>query len=170
MNFVITKKKTSLPDLVSEVFEIKGGKAAVTKAAQSALEKANPSIANLKTLPAGTLVVVPTLAGTTTTASTQSVGMVNTKMIEDLKKVLAAAKAVAKECSDAQIADAEKRESLAKSSELVALAKKAPKLMERLSVIIEKAQTQAKQAAADETAQIQALSQLEKDLTNLSPE
>jgi len=169
MNFVLTKKKTNLPDLVHEVFEIKGGKAAATKAAQCALQKANPSIANLKKLPAGTLVVVPALAGTTTTASTQSVGKVNTEMIQDLKNALAAAKAVAEESSAAQIANAERSASLAKSSEVVALAKQTPELKERLSEIIEKAQTQAKQAAAEKTAQIQALSQLEEALAKLSP-
>jgi hypothetical protein len=168
MKFVITKKKTSLPDLVPEVFEIKGGKAAAAKTAQAALEKANRSIANLKKLPAGTLVVVPALAGTTTTASTQSVGIVDAKMIEDLKKVLAAAKAVAEESSAAQIADAERNASLATSSELVELAEKTPELKKRLSGIIEKAKTQAKQAGSDKTAQIQALSLLEKNLASLS--
>jgi hypothetical protein len=46
--------------LADEVFKIKGGKAtAASKTAQAALKKAKPGIANLKKLPANTLVVVP---------------------------------------------------------------------------------------------------------------
>ena len=87
MRIFITEKETDLETLPVKLFEIKGGKAAAaSKTAHAALRKANQSVANLKKLPAGTLVIVPDLAGTTTTASTQSVGKVSTEMIEDLKK------------------------------------------------------------------------------------
>ena len=66
--------------------------------------------------------------------------------------------------------DAEESASLAKNRDLVALAKQTPELKQRLSQIVEQAKTQAKEIADDKKAQIQALGQLEKDLTGLSPE
>ncbi len=52
----------------------------------------------------------------------------------------------------------------------MALAKQTTELKERLLEIIDHAKIQAKQAAEEKTAQIQALGQLEKDLASLLPD
>jgi F0F1-type ATP synthase membrane subunit b/b' len=54
--------------------------------------------------------------------------------------------------------------SLAKDRELAALARRTP------SQIVEQAKSQSKQVAEDKKAQIQALTQLKKDLDTLLPE
>jgi hypothetical protein len=168
MKFVTIKTETSLADLGREVFEIKGAKAATAaKSAQAALREANPHIADLKKVPAGTLVIVPDVPGTKA-APVESVGDVSGEMISRLRSALAAAKRVIERSAAAQLEDTEASAALAKDRDLVALAKQTPELKERLSEMVEQAKTQAKQVADDKKAHMEALLQLEKDLATLS--
>jgi hypothetical protein len=170
MKFVTIKNKTSLAELSRNVFEIKGPKAATAaRSAHAALREANPHIADLKELPAGTLVVVPDLPGIDA-PSAQSPGQVSPELMKYLKRVLTAAKAVVEKSAAAQSEDAEASVSLAKDRELAALSRTTPELKDRLSQIVERAKSQSKQVAEDKKTQIQALAQLEKDLASLSPE
>ena len=170
MKFVTTKTETSLAELGREVFEIKGARAAMaSKNAQAALREANPHIADLKKVPAGTLVVVPDVPGIKTAAA-QSPGEVSAEMISRLKSALGAAKRVLEKSAESQLQDAEATASLAKDRELMALAKQTPELKERLSQIAEQAKRQSKEVADDKKEQIEALGQLEKDLARFSSE
>jgi hypothetical protein len=170
MKFVTIKTETTLADLGREVFEIKGAKAAMTsKSAQAALREANPHIADLKKVPAGTLVMVPDVPGVKT-APAQSPGEVSAEMISRLRSALAAAKRVIERSAATQLEEAEASAALAKDRDLAALAKQSPELKERLSDMIEQAKTQSKQVAEDKKAHMEALAQLEKDLATLSPE
>ena len=170
MKFVTIKSETSLADLSREVFEIKGAKAAAAaKRAQAALREANPHLADVKEVPAGTLVIVPDVPGTKE-APAQSVGDVSAEMISRLKSALAAAKKVIEESAESQLQDAEATLSLAKDAELGRLAKQTPELKERMARVIEQAKTQSKQVAEDKKSQLEAVRQLEKDLAGMSPE
>jgi hypothetical protein len=170
MKFVTIKTETSLADLSREVFDIKGPKAAkASKNAQTALREANPHIADLKKLPAGMLVVVPDVPGMKAVPA-QSLGAMSTELMGNLKKVLAAAKAVIDKSADTQVQTAEASASLIKDRQLVALAKQTPELKERLSQIADQAKNQTKQVANDKKTQMQALAQLEKELASLTPE
>jgi phage tail protein X len=170
MKFITIQTKTSLPDLTRDAFEIKGAKAAAaSQSAQDALREANPHLADLKMVPAGTLVVVPEVPGIKTVPM-QSVGEVNNEIIEYLKKALAGAKAFVEESFAEQMKDAEASALLAKSAELVTLAKKTPELKERLLETVEQAEIQAKQVAEDKKARLQALGKLEEDLASLLPD
>src|SRR6516162_1835388 len=167
MKFVTIKNETTLADLSREVFESKGGKAAkAAKSAHAALRDANPHIADLKKLPAGTLVLVPDLPGTKE-AAVQSVGNVSAETLKHLKRALAGAKAMIEKSAASQLENADATVSLSKDRELAALAKQTPELKERLSRTVEEAKTQAKEVADNKKTQIQAISQLEKDLDNL---
>lgn len=170
MKFVTIKSETNLADLSREVFEIKGAKAAAAaKRAQAALREANPHLADVKKVPAGTLVIIPDVPGTKE-APTQSVGDVSAEMISRLRSALAAAKKVIEESADSQLQDAEATLSLAKDRELSRLAKQTPELKERMVRVIEEAKKQSSEVAEDKKAQIQGLAQLEKDLASLSPQ
>jgi uncharacterized protein YdcH (DUF465 family) len=170
MKFVTIKSETNLADLSREVFEIKGAKAAAAaKRAQAALREANPHLADVKKVPAGTLVIVPDVPGTKE-APAQSVGDVSAEMISRLRSALAAAKKVIEESADSQLRDAEATLSLAKDRELSRLAKQTPELKERMVRVIEEAKKQSSEVAEDKKAQIQGLAQLEKDLASLSPQ
>lgn len=140
-----------------------------SKNAQAALRDANPHIADLKKVPAGTLVVVPDVPGIKTAAA-QSPGKVSAEMISRLRSALAAAERVIEKSAETQLQDAEATTSLAKDRELMALAKQIPELKERLSQIAEQAKRQSNEVAEDKKAQIQALDQLEKDLASFSSE
>jgi hypothetical protein len=168
MKVVTIETETSLTDLTREVFEIKGAKAAATsKSAQAALREANPHIARLTKLPAGTLLIVPDVPGIKA-APAQSLGDVSAEMINHLKRALAGAKTVIEKSAANQLHDAETSASSAKNRELVALAKQMPELKRRLSQIAEQAKIQTKQVADDKKAQTQSLAQLEKDIASLS--
>lgn len=170
MKFVTIKSETSLADLSREVFEIKGPKAAAAaKRAQAALREANPHLADVKKVPAGTLVIVPDVPGTKE-APAQSVGDVSAEMISRLRSALAAAKKVIEESADSQLQDAEATLSLAQDRELSRLASQTPELKERVAREIEQAKIQSKQVAEDKKTQLEALRQLEKDLASMSPE
>ena len=170
MKFITTKNETSLADLSREVFEIKGAKAArAAKSAHAALRDANPHLADLKNLPAGTLVLVPDLPGIKE-APAQSVGNVSGEMLKHLKQALAGAKTMIEKSAASQLESADATVSLSKDRELAALAKQTPELKERLARIVEQAKAQAKEVADNKKAQIQAIGQLEKDLASLSPE
>jgi Phage Tail Protein X len=170
MKFVTIKSETNLADLSREVFEIKGAKAAAAaKRAQAALREANPHLADVKKVPAGTLVIVPDVPGTKE-APAQSVGDVSAEMISRLRSALAAAKKVIEESADSQLRDAEATLYLAKDRELSRLAKQTPELKERMVRVIEEAKKQSSEVAEDKKAQIQGLAQLEKDLASLSPQ
>jgi hypothetical protein len=170
MKFVTIKSETSLADLSREVFEIKGAKAAAAaKRAQAALREANPHLADVNKVPAGTLVIVPDVPGTKE-APAQSVGDVSAEMITRLRSALAAAKKMIEESAESQLQDAEATLSLAKDAELGRLAKQTPELKERMSRMIEQAKTQSKQVAEDKKTQLEAVKQLEKDLASMSPE
>lgn len=168
MKFVTIKTETNLADLTRDVFEIKGAKAAgAAKNAQAALREANPHIADLKKVPSGTLVVVPDVPGIKT-APLQSLGGVNVEMIKELKNALTAAKDVIEKSATAQLADAEASASLARNRDLMALAKQSPDLKQHLLQIAERSKILAKEVADDKNAQMQALTQLEKDLAGLA--
>jgi phage tail protein X len=170
MKFVTTKSETSLADLSREVFEIKGAKAAaVAKNAQAALREANPHLADLKKVPAGTLVIVPDVHGTKE-APAQSVGDVSAEMISRLRSALAAAKRTIEKSAESQQQDVEATLSLAKHPELSRLAKQTPELKKRVAQVIEQAKIQSKQIAEDQKAQLEAVRQLEKDLATMSPD
>jgi hypothetical protein len=170
MKFVTIKSETSLADLSREVFEIKGAKAAAAgKRAQAALREANPHLADVKKVPAGTLVIVPDVPGTKE-APTQSVGDVSSEMISRLRSALAAVKKVIEESADTQLQDAEATLSLTKDRELSRLASQTPELKERMAGVIEEAKKQSSQVAEEKKAQLQGLAQLEKDLASLLPQ
>jgi hypothetical protein len=64
MQFVTIKKAADLSELVGQVYSIKGANGAqVRKQAEAALRQANPHIADLKAIPDGAVVLVPSVPG-----------------------------------------------------------------------------------------------------------
>jgi hypothetical protein len=167
MKFVTIKTETSLADLTHHVFDIKGSKSAAAKQAQAILREANPHLGDLTKLPAGTLVIVPDAPGVNATAS-QSLTGVSPAVVARLKQALADAKAVLERSVSSETREIETSVSLVKSRDLIALAKQAPELQQRLPQIAEQAKVQLKQIEATKTEQLQGLAQLEKDLGSLT--
>jgi Phage Tail Protein X len=166
MKFITTKSETSLADLTHHVFDIKGSKSAAAKEAQAILREANPHLADLTKLPAGTLVIVPDAPGVNASAS-QSL-TVSQEVVAQLKQALVDAKAVLEQSVTSETREIETSVSLARSRDLIALAKQAPELQQRLPQIAEQAKLQLKQIEATKAVQLQGLAQLEKDLGGLT--
>ena len=164
----ITKAPTTLTALTHQVFAIHGaGSVAATKQAQAALREANPHWGDQAKLPAGTLVIVPPKPGARATAP-QPVEVINAATVEQLKQVLAAAQAVLEKSVAGETQEVNTSLALAKTRELVALAKENPELRDRLAQINEQGKIDLEQIAAGAKVSQQGLAQLAKDLGSLS--
>ena len=164
----ITKAPTTLTALTQQVFAIHGaGSVAANKQAQAALREANPHWGDQAKLPAGTLVIVPQMPGVKATAS-QPVEVVNAAVVEQLKQVLADAQAVLKNAVASEMQEVETSLALAKSRELIALAKETPELRDQLAQISEQAKLQLEQIATVKAESLQGLAELEKALGSLN--
>ena len=164
----ITKAPTTLTALTHQVFAIHGtGSVAATKQAQAALREANPQWGDQAKLPAGTLVIVPHIPGVPASAS-QPVEVINAATVEQLKQVLADAQAVLKNSVGSETGEVETSLALAKSRELIALAKESPELRGQLAQLPEQAKLRLQQIATNQKASLQGLAQLEKHLGSLT--
>jgi len=164
MKFITIKKKTTLTELTREVFALKGSKASVeSKNAQLALREANPHLADLTHLSAGTLVIVPDVLGLD---PAPLVG-VSLEVVARLQQTLAGAKAVLDRSVETFAREAETSVSLAKSRAVINLVKQVPALRERRVEIGEQMKIQRKQMDADKKLQLQSLAQLGKNLDSV---
>ena len=163
MQFITIKTPTTVPALTEQVFDTQRAKPAVVKQAQAALRAANPHWGGRPKLPTGTLVLVPEVPGLAVTAE-PSAAVVSGTAMERIKQVLAGAQAVAVKNFEAGTQEIEASVALAKSRELVVLAKEIPDVRTRLAQINEQSKAQLKQLEADQAEQLQGLAKLAKDL------
>lgn len=157
----------TLSALTQEVFDTNKAKTAAVKHAHAALREANPHWGEHTKLPAGTLVLVPTVPGLRAAAS-QAAPVVSADVVAQLQQVLANAQAVAQNSAVTAAREIEGSVALAKSKDLIVLVREAPELRTRLAQINEKAKVQLKQIETDKAAQLQGLAQLAKDLGALA--
>ena len=168
MHFITTKTQTTLTALTHQVFDLHGAKsAAAAKQAQAALRAANPHWGEVPKLPAGTLVVVPDVPGLSLSVSPLA-AVVSPAVGAQLQQALADAQAVLERSVAATARELETSVSLAKSRDLSAVAKQTPELPPLLAQIAEQSKLQLKQIEAARTAQLQGLTQLEKELGSLN--
>ncbi len=169
MRFVTAKTESTLADLTRRVFEIQGRNAGErTKQAQAALLRANPHLRDLKKVPAGTLVLLPDLPGTSPFAP-QAAAPVSSEVVAHLKQALAGAKAVLARAAASEAQDAATTLELAKSMGQMNVLKQAPGLQSRLPEIAKLTKSRATEAASLNAAQTQALIDLETELDQLIP-
>jgi hypothetical protein len=167
MKFITTKTETSLAELAHQAFDLKSSKSAIKlKQAEAALRQANPQLGDLAKLPAGTLVIVPDVAGVHT-APLPSLTGPNADVIAQLELVLAGAKNVLRQAASSQAQESDTSSSLAKNRALVKIVEKIPSLQSRLPEVADAAKAQTKQMAEDEAAHLKGLAQLKKDLSSL---
>lgn len=169
MRFVTAKTESTLANLTRHVFEIQGRNVAErAKQAQAALLQANPHLRDLKKVPAGTLVLLPDLPGTSPFAP-QAAASVSPEVVAHLKQAVAGAKAVLARAAASEAEDAATTLELAKSMGQMNLVKQAPALQTRLPEIAKLTKSRATEAAALNAAQVQALAALAAELDQLSP-
>jgi hypothetical protein len=167
MKFITTKTETSLAELAHQAFDLKSSKSAIKlKQAEAALRQANPQLGDLAKLPAGTLVIVPDVAGVHTVPLPSLTGP-SADVIAQLELVLAGAKNVLRQAASSQAQESDTSSSLAKNRALVKIVEKIPSLRSRLPEVADAAKAETKQMADDEAAHLKGLVQLNKDLSSL---
>ena len=168
MRFAMLKGERNLSDLVGRLFQIKGPRAkALAREAEAALLRDNPHLRHLRTVPEGTVIVVPDVADVNPAEEARPVGDVAGEMIGKVRRALDAFRPALEASITRQTEEATKTLELLKSEELVALARKEPALKERLPKIAEEATARLKEAKALKTVHEQALAQIQRDLDDL---
>ena len=168
MKFAVSKGETSLTDLTSRLFDIKGqGSAATAKRSEAALLAANPQLADLSRVPAGTLIVIPDLPDSPPVKAAQTAG-IGAELGDQLKAAL-------KELSDAIGRSAESDDQavaatneLLKNRELKDFAAQSPAFGEQLAKITGAAKDQLKETKATTAAAKEALAELQNALGKIS--
>lgn len=169
MQIVTLDKDSKMSAVVTRSYRIEGaGSMAARKRAEAALVEANPHLADLSTVPAGTVVVVPEVAGLArapaASPADEAVSALATALRRSLDDVTEGAMAAAKRDLEA-VAESQK---LLKSRELKALAaRQAPQVTELLGTL----EGELKQQMADGEQLLRSIEQgraiLSKDLSQL---
>jgi len=168
MKYIALENDTNMADLMSQVYALNAaGAAPQASQAQAALRQANPQLANLATLPAGTLVVVPDVPGVNAVPLASLPG-VSTDLIAQLQQALASAGAVINKAVASQTQSAQTSLSLVKNRAVINLVKPLPDLQSRLAQIANQTKIQIQQMNSDKTTQLQGLAQLVKDISSLN--
>jgi phage tail protein X len=163
MQFITTKIQTTLMTLTHEVFDIHGAKSAAAKLAQAVLREANPHLADLTKIPAGTLVIVPDAPGTKPAVG-QSLTGVSPAVVAQLKQALTDAGKVVKESVASETEEAQTSLTLVKDLKRFDIRE----LRNRQAQIAEQANLQLEQIKAAGAKQLRGLAQLQKDLGSLN--
>jgi hypothetical protein len=168
MKFAVSKGETSVADLTTRIFEIKGqGAAETTKRATAALLEANPHIKDLTKVPPGTIIVIPDLPDNPNVRAPQTAG-VGDKLDDHLKIAVKQSAEVIGKSVDAREAAANATIEALKNRELRDFAAQTPELKEQLDKLGEAAKASVKDAKAASALEKEALAQLEEALKKLS--
>ena len=168
MKFAVSKGETNLADLTSRLFDIKGqGAAATAKRSEAALLAANPQLADLSRVPAGTLIVIPELPDIPPVRTAQAAGIgaeLGAQLTAALKEL---SEAIARSAASDDQAAATTNE-LLKNRELKDFAARSPGFGEQLAKITEAAKGQVKETKAATAAAKEALAELQLALGKMT--
>ncbi len=166
MQFVAYKGERSLDDVARRVFKIQGAKAAEqTKQAVAALLEANPHLRDLKNVAEGTPIIVPTVPGLAP-AATQ--GDFTAQVVSSLGETLKNADSVLGRALAREMEEARQMAELAQDKRLAKLAEQSPEIKERLAQTLKAVEEHLKEIETRKKATSEGLSQLQKDLEDLS--
>jgi phage tail protein X len=168
MNFITVNTDTTLADLTSQVYSLNAATAAAVSQAQAALRAANPNLAGLAKFPAGTLIIVPDVPGVNATTALPSLTGVSADVVTQLQLSQTGAQTVLEQSASSQTQASQSSATLARNRAVAGLADLIPDLQTRLAQIVNQADIDIKQVAADRTTQLQGLAQLKTDLGSLA--
>ena len=168
MRFAVSKGETSLADLTTRIFEIKGqGAAETTKKTSAALLAANPHLKDLTKVPPGTIIVLPDLPDTPAVRAPQTAG-VGDELADPLKSAVKESAQVIERSSGATESAANATAEALKIRELREFAAQAPDIKEQLEKLGEAAKASVRDAKTSAEQENKALAQLEEALKKLS--
>jgi hypothetical protein len=167
MNFATSKGERKLSDLVQRLYPVQG-KAALGRQAEDALLRANPHLADLSKVPAGSLILVPPVPGLAAAAEPPPVEGAVRDAVDAVRKALDGVKAALDESAATADADLKQTLDLLADADLKKAVGQKPAAGVRLAAIGEEAKRQAQEAKATADANRRALDALQKGLSDLS--
>jgi hypothetical protein len=168
MRFTTFKSEQDLSELVQRLFRTKGADAAtLAKEAETALLRANPHLRNLKKVPAGGLLIVPTISGVEPTAEVLSVEDASGDLVDEVNRTLGSVRRALLDSLDRQEEEANNERGMVKAPELQAVLEGNPELQKRLAQVAQAARNRIRESKERRVAYEDAFSQLEKDLGSL---
>ena len=168
MNFAVSKGEASVAELTKRLFDIKGQGAAETmRQTEAALLAANPHLADLKKIPAGTIVIIPDLPGSPAVRAPQTAG-ISPELDDQVKiAVKVSTDVVARSVGFREAAVNATLEAL-KDRDLKEFAAQSPEIKARLDKIAEVSKADLKESKAASAAEKDAIAQLEQALGKLT--
>jgi phage tail protein X len=164
MKFAISNQEKDLTELATRVFNIKGRNAVeMTEKAGVALLKANPHLADLSNLPAGTLIVIPDFPPLKDSRVAGNVSEIH----QQLKVAINELDDVLRRSRESEEQGASLITATLKNRELEDFAKRSPEFKARLKQIAEAAKDSLKEADAGSVAEKAALDQLKEAVGKL---
>lgn len=165
MRIASTEGERKLSDLAGRVFQLKGARAAErAKEAEAALLEANPHLRNLSKLPAGTLLIVPEVAGVKASGEAPAVGQAARDLTGALKASLDGVEAVLEKAAVRQTESAAGQIKILRSREVKALAETDADVRKRVEAATRAAEEERAGAKELRKVQTDALTQLREDL------
>ncbi len=167
MRLAVFKGERSVDDLAARLFQIRGRDPQASKQASDALLRANPQLANLDRLPAGSVVVVPDTPHPVNTGETvEPAILAATGRIRAASEQVAAFTSSLAAVSKDATTQADATLKLLKDRSLKAAADKDPTLAQRLASIDQNTKATLKDLHAKQTMLQQAIAQMRQDLEN----
>lgn len=168
MQFAVSKGEASVAELAARLFDIKGQGAAETmRRTEAALLAANPHLAGLKKIPAGTIVMIPDLPGSPAVRAPQIAG-ISPELGDQVKiAVKVSTDVVGRSVSFREAAVNATLEAL-KDRDLKDFAAQSPAIKAQLDKIAEVSKADLKESKAASTAEKDAIAQLEQALSKLT--
>jgi hypothetical protein len=168
MHFTTFKAEQNLTELVQRLFQTKGADATtLPKEAEAALLRANPQLRNLKKVPEGGLLIVPTVPGVEPTAEVLSVAAAPGDLVAEVNRAVVSVRRALLDSLYRQEEEANTERGLVKAPELQAVLERNPELQKRLAQVAQAAKGRMREAKDRRAAYEEAFAQLEKDLGSL---
>jgi hypothetical protein len=168
MRFATFQAEQNLSELVHRLFRTRSaGSEAWTKEVETALLRANPHLRNLKKVPAGGLLIVPTISGVEPTAEVLSVDDASGDLVDEVNRTLGSVRRALLDSLDRQEEEANNERGMVKAPELQAVLEGNPELQKRLAQVAQAARTRIREVKERRAAYEDAFTQLEKDLGSL---
>jgi HAMP domain-containing protein len=163
------KGERNLTDLAARLFAIQPtASAAQTQEVTEALLRANPHLADLSSVPAGAVIVVPDLPQIPAAGEVNSAAGAVGPLLDELHRRLDAARGLLQEAARQRKDEAEQTLQLLQAGELAALVRKDPSAKALLEGIRQATEADLKEADRLSTDQEQVFRQVEVDLQTLT--
>jgi hypothetical protein len=168
MRFASFEGQPSVSELVDKLFDVPSRRASPQrKAAEQALRDANPQLANLRKVPAGTPILVPEVPGVPVTGENRPPATPWDDLLKDLTKTLATTKDSVESSLRREEEAYERTTALLASREVRAAGREDAELQAQIEEIAAAAKTRLEESKTRAEAQIQGFAALTEDLEEL---